>query len=115
MNRLVIVAVLLTSAAYGQKAYSKGQVVKWERQACSEFILPQKPIGGVQQPSITSTEYCNVYRVKTADRLFQITESRHASLANGQQVEYRVVKKKMFILKDYGKEDKFTIIGEETP
>jgi hypothetical protein len=88
--------------------------VKWQRQACGEFILPQKPIGGIQQPSITSTEYCNVYHIKTADRLPQIETSHHVSLANGQQVEYRVEKKKVFILKDGGKEDKFTIVGEET-
>ena len=114
MKHLVIVVVLLASAAYGQIAYSKGQVVKWQRQACGDSILPQKPIGGIEQPSITSTKYCDVYHIKAADRLFQIATSRHVSFANGQQVEYRVEKKKMFILKERGKEDKFTIVGEET-
>jgi hypothetical protein len=115
VKHLLLVVMLLTSVAYGQKTYSKGQVVKWQRQACGQFVLPQKPVGGIEQPNITSTEYCNEYQIKTADRLILISGSRHASLDNGQEVEYRVEKKNMFILKDRGKEDKFTIVGEETP
>ena len=114
MKRLIVTLALLSCAVYGQKTYSNGQVVKWQRQACGQFILPQKPIGGIEQPSITSTQYCNVYHIKIADLLFQI-ESRHKpSLENGQTVAFRLEKRKMFIRNERGKEDKFDIVGEES-
>jgi len=78
-----------------------GTVVKWKSESYS------------QSAHIIRNQI--VYTIKIGDIVYQVTRHNDkVEFTNGQTVECRPDKNRMFITNDKGKEVKFEIVGEES-